>query len=143
MVLVRCVAAIEWGPVATWASAVATFLTALIAVLVAQGRFARFRAPRIRITFDDAEPWCRTGVGSSGRHLLWVRVGVENIGRGTAHGCVGRLMGVTTDGQERADVDPVQLRWAGVPRSRSFDAIDLRPDQREFLNVLLLVDDGQ
>jgi hypothetical protein len=47
-------------------------------------------------------------------------------------------MGVMTDGDARADVDPVQLRWAGVPRSRSFDAVDLRRDQREFLNVLLL-----
>jgi hypothetical protein len=29
---------------------------------------------------------------------------------------------------------------AGVSRSRSFDAVDLRPDQREFLNVLRLAD---
>ena len=95
-------ASIEWGPVATWVAAVATFLTALIAILVAQGRFAGYRAPRIRITFADAEPWCRTGEPAAGRQVLWARVGVENVGRSTAHGCVGRLMGVTTDGDDSA-----------------------------------------
>jgi len=48
------------------------------------------------------------------------------------------LPGSTTDGRARTDLDPVQLRWAGVPRSRAFDAIDIRPGQREFLNVLVL-----
>ena len=40
----------------------------------------------------------------------------------------------------RTDVDPVQLRWAGVPRSRSFEPVDIRRDQREFLNVVYLVE---
>ena len=43
---------------------------------------------------------------------------------------------MTTDGELRHDVDPVQLRWAGLPRARAFDPIDLRRDQREYLNVL-------
>jgi hypothetical protein len=34
------------------------------------------------------------------------------------------------------DVDPVQPRWAGVPRSISFEPIDIRPGQREYPNVL-------
>jgi hypothetical protein len=62
---------------------------------------------------------------------------------------VGRLIAVTTDGKPRKDVDPVQLRWAGVqlrwagvPRSRAFDPIDLRRGQREYLNVLLLPRDA-
>jgi hypothetical protein len=38
----------------------------------------------------------------------------------------------------REDIDPVQLRWAGVPRSKSFNPIDVRHDQREFLNVLFM-----
>lgn len=45
---------------------------------------------------------------------------------------------MTTDGELRSDVDPVQLRWAGRPRSRAFDAIDLRREQREYLDVLYL-----
>jgi hypothetical protein len=32
----------------------------------------------------------------------------------------------------------VQLRWAGLPRSRAFDAMDLGRGQREYLNVLYL-----
>src|SRR5262249_61736151 len=42
------------------------------------------------------------------------------------------------EGQPRPDVDPVQLRWAGLPRSRAFDAMDLGRGQREYLNVLYL-----
>ena len=67
-----------------------------------------------------------------------MRVAVENAGRAPGHGCVGRLVGLITEGRARTDLDPVQLRWAGVPRSRAFDAIDIRPGQREFLNVLVL-----
>ena len=59
---------------------------------------------------------------------------------GPARGCVGRLISVTTDGETRRDVDPVQLRWAGLPRSRAFDPVDLRREQREYLNVLYLRD---
>lgn len=129
--------AIEWGPVAVWFSAVATFVTALVAVLVAMGRFGGFRAPRLRMTFEETEPWCRAGE-RDGRRVLWVRVGVESVGRRPAHGCVGRLTGLVTDRQVRADVDPVQLRWAGLPRSRAFDDVDLRRDQREFVNVLVV-----
>ena len=69
---------------------------------------------------------------------MWIRIGVENRGGGAARGCLGRLLTVSTDGQQRPDVDPVQLRWAGVPRSRAFDAIDLGRGQREYLNVLYL-----
>jgi hypothetical protein len=65
---------------------------------------------------------------------------VENLGSSPARGCLGRLISVTTNGELRPDVDPVQLRWAGVPRSRAIDPMDLRRDQREYLNVLCLGD---
>jgi hypothetical protein len=73
-----------------------------------------------------------------GGAALWTRVGVENLGATTARGCVGRLVSVRTGGEPRADVDPVQLRWAGVPRSMSFEPVDIRPGQREFLNFVFL-----
>ncbi|NYE18978.1 hypothetical protein [Microbacterium immunditiarum] len=72
----------------------------------------------------------------------WVRLGVENVGKTAAMGCVGRLSEVHTDGVLRPDVDPVQLRWAGVPRSRGFAPLDLRPGQREYLNVVMRHSDG-
>jgi hypothetical protein len=134
------IVAVDWGPVAVWVSAAATFLAVLVSVLIALGLFDHMRRPRVRVTFEPTEPWCRHGDGEDGRGGLWVRVGVENHGRGAARGCVGRLLTVRTDGRPRIDVDPVQLRWAGVPRSRAFDAVALGRGQREYLNVLFLPD---
>jgi hypothetical protein len=132
---VRCVA-IEWGPAAVWASAVATVLAVLVALLSSLGAFGRFRAPRLRVTFEPIAPWCRTVAQAPDKEILWVRIGVENAGSTTARGCLGRLTGLRSDDVTRTDIDPIQLRWAGVPRSMSFDPVDLRQGQREFLNVL-------
>jgi hypothetical protein len=132
--------AVDWGPVGLWVSAALTFLALVVTALIALGFFDYLRGPRIRITFEPMEPWCRRGDREDGSSGLWVRVGVENRGHGSARGCVGRLLTVNTDGQPRQDVDPVQLRWAGVPRSRAFDALDLGRGQREYLNVLYLPD---
>jgi hypothetical protein len=134
------VAVVEWLPAGVWAGAVSTFVAALIALLAATGYFDRFRAPRLRVTFEHAEPWCRSVEHPVHGKVFWVRVGVENVGKAPAKGCVGRLTGLTTDGAVRTDIDPVQLRWAGFPRWRSFEPIDLRRGQREFLNVLFLVE---
>jgi hypothetical protein len=120
--------------VAAWAGGIGTFLAALVALLVAAGVFSSFRASRLRITFGHTQPWCRTKADGE----LWVRVAVENVGRRPAHDCVGRVTALATDGRTRADLDPVQLRWAGVPLSRAFDPVDIRPGQREFLDVLLV-----
>jgi hypothetical protein len=132
------IVAVEWGPVAVWASAAATFLAVLVTVLIALGFFDHLRRPRVNVTFEPTEPWCRHGEGEDGGSGLWIRVGVENRGRGAARGCVGRLLTVRTDGVPRLDVDPVRLRWAGVPRSRAFDAVHIGRGQREYLNVLFL-----
>lgn len=129
-----------WGPVGTWAGVVATVLVVITTALVALGYFDFLRGPRLRLTFDTSEPWCRQGRTSHGDPALWVRVGVENVGAGPARGCLGRLIDVTTEDELRPDVDPVQLRWAGMPRSRAFDAMDVRRGQREYLNVLCLRD---
>jgi hypothetical protein len=126
--------------VGTWAGAIATVLVVITTALVALGYFDGFRGPRLRLTFEATEPWCRQGKTEGDGTALWVRVGVENLDAGPARGCLGRLISVTTNGALRPDVDPVQLRWAGVPRSRAFDPMDLRRDQREYLNVLCLAD---
>ena len=128
--------AVECGPVGTWAGAGATVLVVIVTVLVALGYFDAFRRPRLHITFEPAQPSCRYGTTEHEGTALWVRIGVENRGVAPARGCVGRLIAVTTDSELRHDVDPVQLRWAGLPRARAFDPMDLRRDQREYLNVL-------
>jgi hypothetical protein len=129
---------IDWGPVSAWVAATATILATIVALLVAYRVPDSVRAPRLRLTFQQSEPWCRSAALSDGRVVFWVRLGVENAGREPARGCVGRLIGLTTDNVARADIDPLQLRWAALPRSRAFNPIDLRRDQREFLNVLVL-----
>ena len=118
--------AVECGPVGTWAGAGATVLVVIVTVLVALGYFDAFRRPRIHITFEPAQPGCRYGTTEHEGTALWVRIGVENRGVAPARGCVGRLIAVTTDSELRHDVDPVQLRWAGLPRARAFDPMDLR-----------------
>jgi hypothetical protein len=132
--------ALAWGPVAVWAGAIATFLAATIALLARAGYLDRLRAPRLQLTFEQAEPWCRFVDHPDEGNVLWVRVAVENVGRGPARGCVGRLTALRTGGVVRTDVDPIQLRWAGLPISRSFEPVDLRRGQREFLNVVYLVE---
>jgi hypothetical protein len=134
------VTAVVWGPVATWAGVVATLLVVITTALVALGYFDFLRGPRLRLTFETSEPWCRQGKTRHGEPALWVRVGVENLGAGRARGCLGRLIAVASDDEVRRDVDPVQLRWAGMPRSLAFHAMDVRRGQREYLKVLCLRD---
>jgi len=134
------ITAIDWGPVGVWAGAIATALAVTVALLSSLGLFSRYHRARLRVTFEPSQPWCRFVELPDGSTALWARIGVENVGGTTARGCVGRLIGLSTDGAVRTDVDPLQLRWAGVPRSMSFDPVDIRPGQREFLNVLFLRD---
>lgn len=126
---------VDWGPVAVWAGAFVSSLAVVVALAGGLGWFARRDRPLLSLSFRPGQPWVRR-VGDDGTDILWVRVAVENMGKNPAKGCIGRLLGLTTDGQPRSDIDPVQLRWAGVPRSRSFDPIDLRLGQREYLNVV-------
>ena len=129
---------VEWGPVPVWVGAIASFLAVAVALLGGTGWFARLQRPVLRLSFESGQPWCR-GVSadpSGEKDVLWVRIAVENHGSDPAKGCIGRLIGLATNGTMRADIDPVQLRWAGVPRSRSFEPIDLRRGQTDFLNVV-------
>jgi hypothetical protein len=139
--MVESMSAVQWGPVAVWVGAIATFGAALVALLASIGWFGRLEKPKLELTFESTEPWCRQ-VGRDSTQVMWVRVGVENTGRTVARGCLGRLIRVSTGGSHRSDIDPVQLRWAGVPRSRSFEPVDIRRGQSEFLNVLFSSDAG-
>jgi hypothetical protein len=52
---------VEWGPVGTWAGAIATVLVVMTTALVALGYFDGIRGPRLRLTLEATEPWCREG----------------------------------------------------------------------------------
>ena len=131
---------INWGPVSGWVSAVVTFLAVTLSMFMAFKLPDKLRSPRIQVTFEHSQPWCRRDEHAEAEGSYWVRVGVENLGSEPARGCVGRMISLTTDGALRRDIDPLQLRWAGLPQSRSFEPIDIRRDQREYLNVLVLQD---
>ena len=133
-------AAVEWGPVATWAGAIATMLVVITTALVALGFLL---TSAVRVSASRSRPPNLSVAGGRLKRegkALWVRIGVENRGRGPAMGCVGRLISVATDGQLRRDVDPVQLRWAGRPALPGVDPMHVRRDQHEYLNVLCLLD---
>lgn len=136
-------AVVEWGPVGVWAGVIATVMIATVTALIALGKLSPVRRPKLRLTFEATDPWVRLGTESYNRGH-WLRIGVENQGSdrtGPARGCVGRLVGVTTDGRPRTDVDPAHLRWAGIPLRRAFDPLDLRHGQREFLDIAVLPPD--
>lgn len=128
-------AATSWGPVGVWAGAAATTTVAAIALLAGTGQFERRNRPRLRLVHEPTEPWCRRVITDHGA-TTWLRVSVENYGREPARGCIGRLTGVRSDAVTRSDVDPVQLRWAGTPRSIAFNPVDVRRGQREYLDVV-------
>ena len=128
---------LEAGPLAAWAGAFATLMVATIALLAGFNVFEFAQGARLRVTFEEGEPWCRITC-RDGVERLWVRVRVESRGAKAAHACVGRVTRVSTNGEGRRDLDPIQLRWAGFPLSRAFDSIDLAREEEEFLNVLVL-----
>jgi hypothetical protein len=66
---------------------------------------------------------------------------VRNAGRSQADGCTGQLLEVRSDEEVRADIDPIQLRLAGVPQERGFDAFNLPRGGVAYLNVVFTRDD--
>jgi hypothetical protein len=129
---------LDWGPVSSWVAATVTFLAVMVA-LFGQRMWECWRRPRLEITFDHAEPFCREAPLQGGKQSYWVRVKVQNRGADPARSCVGKLSKAYTAGRFRADRDPVQLRWCGVPYDRGFEPVHLASTQYEFLNVFKIV----
>jgi hypothetical protein len=46
------------------------------------------------------------------------------------------LVNIETNGCARMDIDPLQLRWAGIPRCRGFDPLNLAPGDFAYFNVV-------
>lgn len=126
---------VDWGPVSAWVAAGVTFL----AVLVAFGVRDWLKRPRLKITFQDAEPHCRFTDLTIGRKGYWVRVRVENTGINPARACVGTATEVRTADELRSDIDPMRLRWCGVEDALGFQPIHLAKGQYEYLDVFRIV----
>ena len=151
MLLLITQVVVETGDSASsWVAAGATIGAAVVALIVALGFFQWLRRPQLKITFEPIEPWCRTtnvvrnlaAGGTETKEGRWVRVRVENKGSQPARACLGKLTQVKTDGEPRADLDPMQLRWAGVPDDKGFEAISLRRGQHEYLNLFLVLEEA-
>lgn len=95
---------VDWGPVSSWLAAVGTILAATIALFGGFRVFDLLRTPRLRLTFEQTEPWCRITQLVNGPGL-WVRVRVENVGRDPTRGCVGQVTRVTTGEAVRDDIE--------------------------------------
>ena len=117
---------VDWGPVSSWFAAAGTIAATIVALLGGLGLFNLLRRPLLKLTFEHKEPWCRVTRLTTGQDAYWVRVQVENRGGQSARGCIGMVVAIRTDGRQRDDIDPVQLRWAGIPRDRGFDLSRVR-----------------
>ncbi len=93
--------------------------------------------PILTLAHQSLEPFVRVTTLEDGRHCQWVRVRVENVGRSPARGCLGIVASVATEGRTRPDIDPLQVRWAGVPRARGFEPITLSRGEAAYLNVVM------
>jgi len=128
--------------IGTLALAFATFLSVL-AALFGQRLLDWWRRPRLFIAFKREEPFCRytkTNWHDGPRGGYWVRIDIANEGLSPAHGLRGRLVAVRTEGAQRPDMDPMALRWAGVPDHMGFDPVILARGEHEYLNVAYVVD---
>lgn len=93
--------------------------------------------PTLTIEYESREPCCRDAPFPSGEPAHWVRVKVTNKGRSAAKRCKGKLIAVhRADGSLREDIDPMQLRWAGIPWQRGLEPLDLAREEGEFLGVV-------
>jgi len=103
-----------------------------------------WQSPRLQISFERQEPYCRDTpliIENHGAKSTvdshWVRVKVTNKGRGIAKACKGKMIAVyKDDGALRQDRDPMQLRWAGVPWEQSLEPLDLARMEYQFLGVV-------
>lgn len=135
---------VNWDALAAVATLVLAFVAFLSVLVALFGQWVneRWRRPRLVMTFNRQDPFCRyTLVNWPGgaRKAYWARVRVTNEGVSPALGLRGKLVAIRTDGTQRFDVDPMALRWAGVPDALGFDPIVLARGQHEYLNVAYVV----
>lgn len=130
---------------AEWMTAIGTVGAVLVA-LFGPVLWSWWRRPRLKITYKPAEPFCRDNVPLEGGALAhWIRVMVTNEGRSTAKRCKGQVIKVVRqeDNSVRSDIDPLPLRWAGVPEGQEMNPRDLSPKESQYLNVAMARTDNQ
>jgi hypothetical protein len=126
--------------IAQWLAPIVTVFAVLVA-LFGQQFWAWWRRPILKIEFEEKEPFVRETNLQNGKRGEWVRVRVRNVGRSPAQRCIPMLVAVTSDSGERQDIDPMQLRWAGVPRSQGYKPMNLANGDFAYVNVLVTEDD--
>ena len=121
--------------IALWVAPFATLGSVLLAIFLPR-IMDWLQRPRLRIEYNPSEPFVRSTL-LDGEPATWQRLKVTNAGRRPARRCIGMMTRVRSAGEPRHDIDPVQLRWAGVPRHLGFEGIDLGRDEYAFLDLLM------
>lgn len=125
---------VAWESVVSGVGAFAAAIAALFISLV----LPWLRRPKLSAKFANEEPFRRTTQLVSGQAAYWVRILVTNEGATAARLCTGRI-GRVFDASG-ASIDPMQLRWCGLPDARGFEPISLARGQGELLDIFRLVD---
>ena len=133
--------------VAEWMTAFGTLgavVVALLLGLVVPVVRARWRSPRLEISYQPGEPYCRDApIPPKLVPAHWVRVKVTNKGRGTAKRCKGEMIAVYgADGRPRDDRDPMPLYWSGVSWEQPPEPLDLARHESEYLGVVYAQSDN-
>lgn len=132
---------------------VGPFLAAIVALAVALfGEALRHRifGPKLDVTFDAQNPACKahTTIGpKTGPAPVWaseayyVRVKVENEGRGLAKSCRAFLVKVeeaNANGEFKETIyaDSLQLKWSCRSEGTEYDPIDLPKGVPQFVDVV-------
>ena len=123
---------------AEWMTAFGT-LGAVLVALFGPMLWGWWRKPRLEISYEPREPYCRyTWLLERGNpESHWVRVKVTNGGRGTAKRCKGKMIAVyRADGSLREDRDSMLLHWAGMLPEQGLEPLDLAREEHQLLDVV-------
>jgi hypothetical protein len=123
--------------------AAATTLLATLAALFGWRFMDWYRRPKLALSFMSREPYCRFTILTNNARAYWIRIRVQNAGRSAANGCIAKVAEVIGKDGTRRDIDPLQVRWCGVPRPRGFEVITLAKKQFEFFNVVKVVEGSE
>lgn len=140
LLLVATSRSVDWNLVVQSIAAGGSIFVGIVAVLAGFGVFQIHRRPKLKLSFQEMEPWCRTTEVEPGRRAYWIRLVVENARGEPAEGLIAKAMEVRTGGALRADLDPMRLRWATAEGPEGFRPISLRNGEHEFLNLFEIVE---
>lgn len=111
----------------------------------------RFEKPKFTVKFKMDEPFCRKTISDKFDKFVninqdadivgtnWFRVKIKNLGKSEAHRCIGKLVEIWNDDEDKAvdQFDPTQLLWVSTSwKEVPFRDISLNRQEYEYLDVV-------